>query len=93
MMTRLASTLCVFTLLLWIAGCKRGRADSLMEKKIALWKDLTDAIEKEDAVRVQRIGDEWKELNEKMKQLNPTDEELQKLREKYQADWNKADAR
>ena len=55
--------------------------------------DLAEAIEKKDATRYQRIVDEYKEVVERLRQLNLTEEELQKLTEKFQADWDKADAR
>jgi hypothetical protein len=92
-MFRIALTFGLVVVALSATGCKRGRGDSLLEKKIALHNDLAEAIEKKDAIRVQRIIDEWKELNERMKQMNLTEDELKRLTDKYKADWEKADAR
>ncbi len=88
-MIRFVITACVSTICLFgLTGC--GGPESLIKKQIGLINEQADAIEKKDAAKFQRTLNEMKEVEQKIKDLNLSPEEKQRLKEKFKGDIEKA---
>jgi hypothetical protein len=92
-MKRLIVTVCGLVLVVGVNGCGSS-SDSLMKDQIALMNELADALEHgADASKIEALTKKSTENGEKLKALNLSEAEMNKLGEKYKDELAKATTR
>jgi hypothetical protein len=88
---RLMKTLCLALLSLSTFGCGGvSEAEKGIQELLALTDQITAAVERNDEAEVMKLGQQVKDLAERMKQVKLGQDEQKALTEKYEPEMKKA---